>query len=184
MTITIKGLGPVLFERSQRAKHLNISVMPFTGVRIAVPSRMSFQQAEDLAYTKIYWMKKHLQRMKLAEEEQKAILKKRAGMDRVTAKKKLVERLNALTDKHGLSYNKVFVKNQKTIWGSCSTKNNINLNRKLLMLPDELVDYVILHELVHTRIKNHSKRFWTALDKLVSDAKKVDQRLKGYGLGL
>jgi hypothetical protein len=72
------------------------------------------------------------------------------------------------------------VKNQKTRWGSCSEKNNINLNANLVLLPDELIDYAILHELVHTRVKKHSKRFWDELDKLVGNAKKLDQKLKKH----
>jgi predicted metal-dependent hydrolase len=76
------------------------------------------------------------------------------------------------------------VKNQKTRWGSCSEKNNINLNVNLVLLPDELIDYAILHELVHTRVKNHSKRFWAELDKLVGDAKKNDKKLKNHRLHL
>ncbi|MFC1990575.1 M48 family metallopeptidase [Chloroflexota bacterium] len=76
------------------------------------------------------------------------------------------------------------IRNQKTRWGSCSHKNNINLNMKLVLLPDELVDYVILHELVHTRIHNHSKRFWVELDKYVGDGKLMTSRIKKTGMGL
>jgi len=94
-----------------------------------------------------------------------------------------MSRLNNLTKKNGFTYNRVFIRNQKTRWGSCSSKNNINLNVKLIRLPDELIDYVILHELVHTGIKNHSKAFWTELDRLVGNAKKMQSRLKEYGLG-
>ncbi|MFC2072326.1 M48 family metallopeptidase [Chloroflexota bacterium] len=63
-------------------------------------------------------------------------------------------------------------------WGSCSGKNNISLNMKLIKLPDKLVDYVILHELVHTHRKDQSKAFWTEMDKLVGDGKKMSSRLK------
>jgi hypothetical protein len=72
------------------------------------------------------------------------------------------------------------VKNQKTRWGSCSDKNNINLNINLVRLPDELIDYVILHELVHTRIKNHSHQFWEEMNKVVEDPKSLDKKLRQY----
>ena len=84
---------------------------------------------------------------------------------------------------HGFTYNKVFVKNQRTLWGSCSAANNINLNVSLLGLPDELRDYVILHELVHTRHKNHGRAFWTALNRLVGDGKGLQKRLRRYQPG-
>jgi predicted metal-dependent hydrolase len=72
------------------------------------------------------------------------------------------------------------VRSQKTRWGSCSFNNNISLNVKLTRLPQELIDYVILHELAHTRIKNHGREFWKMLDGLIGDAKKLDRRLREY----
>ena len=63
---------------------------------------------------------------------------------------------------------------------SCSIKNNISLNMKIVKLPDELVDYVILHELVHTHKKDHGKAFWIEMDKLVGEGKKMASRLKKY----
>jgi len=107
-------------------------------------------------------------------------LKKNHPINRLEGRKYLIDRLNQLSQKYGFNYNKVFVKNQKTRWGSCSGKNNINLNINLVRLPDDLIDYTILHELVHTRVKNHSRRFWDQLDKLLGDAKKLDRQLNKY----
>ena len=67
----------------------------------------------------------------------------------------------------------------KTRWGSCSAKNNINLNMLITYLPKHLQDYIILHELVHTRIKNHSNQFWNILDGIVGDARGMHKELKG-----
>ena len=79
-------------------------------------------------------------------------------------------------------YNKVTIRNQKTRWGSCSGKNNINLNMKLMNIPNHLIDYVILHELVHTKVKNHRPLFWGSLDIYVGNAKAIDKELKKYSL--
>lgn len=122
--------------------------------------------------------------MKRIELKQKSILSNFPELNRNEAKQKILERLNNLAYSNGFTYNKVFFRTQKTRWGSCSTKNNINLNLKLARLPDELIDYVILHELVHTKIKNHSKDFWAELDKYVVNAKKLQSRLKEYGPSL
>jgi len=116
-------------------------------------------------------------------EKQTEVLKERLPIDSGKARKHLVERLDELCKRNGFKYNRVFVKNQKTRWGSCSDKNNINLNVNLVQLPDELVDYIILHELVHTRIKDHSHRFWEALSKFVEDPKSLDRQLRDYTLG-
>ena len=75
-----------------------------------------------------------------------------------------------------------FVKNIKTRWGSCSSLNNINLNLHLMRLPDHLIDYVILHELAHTKEKNHGKSFWNLVDSLVMDLKEMKKELKTYSI--
>ena len=175
--IEIDGLGQVLFERSHRAKRINISVKPLRGVRVAVPYRVSFDKAIQFAQSKKSWTLKHLDKMKVVEKKHENFLNNSTLIDRAEGRKKLVSRLNELSEKHGFRYNKVFLKNQKTRWGSCSAKNNINLNMNLIRLPDEMIDYVLLHELVHTRIKNHTKEFWRELDRLVGDAKAQNKRL-------
>jgi len=182
--IDIKGVGPVLFERSKRAKHLNISVRPFTGVRVAVPRGSSFEKAMRFVDAKRGWIRKYLGRMKLVERERRALADNGVDIDTAAAGEQLVGRLKALAAEHGFTYNRVFIRNQRTRWGTCSSKNNISLNVKLVKLPDELIDYVILHELVHTQVKNHGQPFWLEMDRLVGDGKKMQSRLKEYGLGL
>lgn len=178
-TIELKSVGTILIERSRQAKHLSLSVRPFKGARVAVPFGVSFASAEMFARSKTGWIKTHLDKMALMEQEARA-LSKNKPIDQAAARKHLIDRLNFLSQKHGFNYNRVFIKNQKTRWGSCSGKNNINLNINLARLPDELIDYTIFHELIHTRIKNHSRRFWDQMDKLVGDAKKLDSQLSKY----
>ena len=101
---------------------------------------------------------------------------------RKEAKMLLPGRVKALAATHKFEYKNVAIKNSKTRWGSCSFDNNINLSLHLMRLPDHLVDYVILHELVHTRVKNHSKDFWQLLDIVSGDARKLDREVKAYGI--
>ena len=101
---------------------------------------------------------------------------------RKEAKMLLPGRVKALAAAHKFEYKNVAIKNSKTRWGSCSFDNNINLSLHLMRLPDHLVDYVILHELVHTRVKNHSKDFWQLLDIVSGDARKLDREVKAYGI--
>lgn len=99
---------------------------------------------------------------------------------RIEAKKLLPRRVEELSYLFGLKYDRLFLKNLKSRWGSCSVRNNVNLNIHLMRLPDELIDYVILHELVHTIHKNHGKRFWAKLDDEIPNSKKLDKQLKKY----
>ena len=179
-TVEIDGVGPVLFERSKRAKHVIISVKPFTGVRVAVPDGLSFKKAEGFVYARADWIKKHLYRMKQYAKERKIAPDTSIDIDRAKAKRGLTRRLEYLAGKHGFTYNRVFIRNQKTRWGSCSHKNNINLNIKIIRLPEELMDYVILHELAHTRFKNHGDDFWVELNRLVGNGKSMTSRLREY----
>lgn len=184
ITVEINGIGPVLFERSKRAKHVNISVKPFRGVRVAVPNAVSFNKAEEFVHSKITWVRTHLEKMQQYERKYRSTPGANDGIDKKRAKSILTGRLNYLAEKHGYTYNRVFIRNQRTRWGSCSGKNNISLNMKIVLLTEELMDYVILHELVHTHRKDHSKHFWTEMDKLVGDGKKISSRLRKYGMGL
>jgi predicted metal-dependent hydrolase len=93
----------------------------------------------------------------------------------------LPKRLKELADNHGLKFRRVFIRNTRTRWGSCSHENNINLCIHLMKLPDELIDYVLLHELAHTVEKNHSKKFWDLLTELLGqNSKLIDKKLKAY----
>ena len=102
---------------------------------------------------------------------------------RLEAKAYLPNRVEKLAKTYDLVYKKVKINNAKTRWGSCSSENNINLSLQLMRLPDYLIDYVILHELAHTKVKNHSTQFWNFLDALTENkAKKLDKELKSYYL--
>ncbi len=180
-TVALKSIGPITMERSARARHISVSVRPFKGVRVAVPRGVSFARAELFARSKTGWIQKQVDKMKQMEAVAVA-LKADQPLDRSAARRFLIDRLDYLASKYGFQYNRVFIKKQKTRWGSCSSKNNINLNVNLVRLPDELIDYTILHELVHTRIKNHGNRFWELMDRLLGDARKLDRALSEYNL--
>ena len=99
---------------------------------------------------------------------------------RKEAKEYLPLRVKLLAEKYGFNYNNIFIKNLSSRWGSCSRKNNINLNLHLMRLPDNLIDYVILHELVHTIEKNHGISFWNKLDSITGNAKMLSKEVKKF----
>jgi len=103
-------------------------------------------------------------------------------------KKRFIEvalpRLSYFSDKYKLKVNQVRVKEQKTLWGSCSSKNNINLNYLLIMAPMKVIDYVIVHELVHTIHKNHSAKFWQKVETIMPNYKDARNWLKDNGYKL
>ena len=184
MTIDIPPLGSVLFAKTKRTKRLSITIKPFRGIRVAVPYRLPFKEAQKYFHSNIAWAKKSLDHIRKIEQEHISTVNNGPRFNKTKARAAITQRLNYLAGKHGFNYNRLFIKNQKTRWGSCSDQNNINLNINLARLAEELLDYVILHELVHIKVKNHSKKFWSELDKYVGSAKELDKKLKKHRLGV
>lgn len=104
---------------------------------------------------------------------------------RKNAKLVLPPRLYALSKRHGLPFHEVKINSSSGRWGSCSTRKDINLSYYLLLLPQHLIDYVLLHELTHTRVMNHSAEFWEMLDRLTDGRCEVLRReLKEFSASL
>ncbi|GKU26061.1 M48 family metallopeptidase [Clostridium folliculivorans] len=90
----------------------------------------------------------------------------------------LTKRTCDLAKQLGLTINKVYIKNVRTIWGSCSTKNNINYNIRLISMPKEVIDYVIIHELCHLVERNHSEKFWNLVERIIPNYRQRRNFLK------
>jgi len=100
---------------------------------------------------------------------------------RFEAKRVLPPRLAELSAIHGFTFTAVHIKNSRSRWGSCSNSKSINLSLSVMLLPQELSDYVLLHELCHTQEMNHGERFWALMDKVTGGkAKVLRQRLKQH----
>ena len=168
-------IGTIKYIGNNRAKRIIISIKP-EYVRVVIPKRQSLKNAQKFVESRLDWIKTNKQSMNVQLEKKRNL----PEIDRKIARKILCRRIGELAQLHNFVYNRVSIRKQKTRWGSCSTKNNINLNANLLHLPPELMDYVLLHELVHTRVKNHSKDFWDELETVVPNARQVDRRLKDY----
>lgn len=113
------------------------------------------------------------------EEDQLHLQKVVGAIGLWEAKAQLPGILEAIAEKYGLIYTKVGVRRMKSRWGSCSSGNNISLNSALIFLSYELIEYVLLHELVHTIHKNHGAGFWDMLNKLIPDATERKKQLNG-----
>lgn len=112
-----------------------------------------------------------------ASVERKALLRLISALLKQQARQVFAPLVASYAEQHGLSYSRLTVRGQKTLWGSCSATGGISLNYKLLFLPKPLMHYVILHELTHTRHMNHSAQFWKMLSRLDPDAVAHDREL-------
>ena len=170
-----ENVGIVRYIKNNRAKRIIISVKP-EFVRVTIPLRQTLKSAQQFVNQKIDWIKKHSENIKILNKKSKKL----PTIEKAKARKILETKLAELAQLHNFQYNRVSIRNQRTRWGSCSSKNNISLNMKLLHLPEQLIDYILLHELVHTRVKNHSKDFWNELETVVPNARIMDNKLKEY----
>ena len=96
------------------------------------------------------------------------------------AKEYLIERTKQISDIVNIKFNQIKIGSANTRWGSCSTKNNINFTYKLLFLPTEIIDYVIVHELSHIIEHNHSGKFWLVVKKIMPDYQERQKQLKHF----
>lgn len=88
------------------------------------------------------------------------------------------ERIVFFNQFYGYRWNNIVIRNQKTRWGSCSKKGNLNFNYKIALLPSEVADYIIVHELCHLGEFNHSENFWNLVAKTIPDYKEIRKNLK------
>ncbi len=182
--LRIEGVGPVLIEHSKRARRMSITVRP-GGVRVAVPQGVSLERGRDFALARKDWIGHHCRRMALMVRAGAA---SSSGLppltDRPAARSRIVRRLDELSARYNLPYAAVTVRNQKTRWGSCGVRKTISLNINLARLPGELMDYVIVHELFHTKVRGHGRAFWKGLERLLPRALELRRELGRYSLEL
>ena len=97
------------------------------------------------------------------------------------AKPIIEEKVRLFADKIGVKYGKITIRNQKTRYGSCTAKGNLNFNCLIMLMPEEIIDYVIVHELCHIKEMNHSRRFWNEVESILPDYKERRKWLKLNG---
>ena len=174
--IFLEGIGDVLFVCDQRNKHLRLSINPTRGIRVSYPPKTAYSVLEKFIY-------QHQAQIKQAQAKYENLRHQPPTMIELEpAKKLLYERLELLADKYGFKYEKVSFRNQKTRWGSCSSQNNISLNIQIMLLPPELQDYILLHELLHTKIKNHSANYWNEFSSILPEARKFNAMMREHPL--
>ena len=173
--INYPGIGDILFEKSKKARRVIIAIKSPTKIRVAVPRFVTIKTAESFVMKKLDWIRK--QQNKFTSVVNVTELTKYISSEDKT---RIIQRVEYLANKFGFTYGKLTLRTMRTRWGSCTAQNNISLNNGLNVLPDELRDYIILHELVHTKIKNHSKEFWHELGGIIHNPKLLSKKLRQY----
>ncbi len=182
-----EGTIPVQVVYSQR-RTLGLEVQPDGAVVARVPRRtadkalMAFVgERRQWIVEKWFLMEKRRQARESrppADYEENPALEKKY---RELARRRITERAGYYGAQMGVSYERISIRAAKTRWGSCSGRGNLNFHWKLVLMPPEVLDYVVVHELAHRKEMNHSPRFWKEVEKVLPDYRQRREWLKKYG---
>lgn len=169
--------------RSNR-KTISIEIKADASVFVRAPYYLKEEQIQEFIKEKEDWIQKHLK--KLIEQQNEAIEIQKLTQEEAKqlanqACKVIPEKVKRYAKVMNVQYGKITIRNQKTRWGSCSGKGNLNFNCLLMLAPDDVIDYVVVHELCHLIEMNHSKAFWKQVEGVMPDYKEQKQWLKIHG---
>ena len=166
-------------KTSRRARYMRLAIYADGNFVVTVPWGLNEQKIERFIAGKAKWI---LTKLTSFTATPKLIENKNSIRDYIQHKnqaRQLVrERIGYYNQIYSFKYDKINIKNQKTIWGSCSRQGNLNFNYRLVNLPDRLADYIIVHELCHLKEMNHSPRFWSLVAQTMPDYLERRRELK------
>lgn len=160
-------------------------------IKVRVPRRASKAQIDELLKEKQDWILKTLDKIEqrnTAEAREYEEAEQLSSGEVKKLKKEARNHIASLTEywaeKIGVSYGRISIRGQKTRWGSCSSKGNLNYNYLLMLCPDDVIEYVVIHELCHRIYMNHSKRFWEKIEEFCPNYRQARKWLKQNGNSL
>lgn len=167
--------------RSKR-RTIAVEIKPDLQITVRAPIRMKDKDIGRFIEEKTAWIEKHIEKVKSRQARQlpsftDAEIKELAD----DAAEDIPVRVKRYASLIGVTVNKVTIKNQKTLWGSCSSKGNLNFNCLLMLCPEDVRDYIVVHELCHRKEMNHSPRFWALVEQVLPDYKERRKWLKENG---
>jgi hypothetical protein len=167
-------------------KTVAIQVNADLSVTLRVPRQATQREIQKILKEKESWILRNIDYMKQKKEAFDASASERLTNDEIheladKALKYIPERTEYFAKKIGVDYGRITIRNQKTRWGSCSSKGNLNFNCLLMLTPSEVIDYVVVHELCHRKEMNHSKAFWREVEKVLPDYKVQVKWLRDEG---
>ena len=167
--------------RSKR-KTVTIQIKSDGRVVVRAPVRMSGAAIRQLLEEKSAWIEKHLAQIRRQNESaEPAFSPEQLRQLAEAARQDLPRRAARFAPLVGVSYVRITIRAQKSRWGSCSTRGNLNFNCLLMLCPEEVRDYVVVHELCHRKEMNHSRRFWLELARVLPEYEQQRKWLKSNG---
>ena len=170
--------------RRSKRKSAAIKITADMQIVVYVPLYVSDNEIERMVISKSKWIDEHMLKVQSTIDE-------RSKLEKITfeqvkefadqAVEYIPKRVKYYAEKENFVYNKITIKNLVSRWGSCSTKGNLNFNCLLMLTPDYVIDYIVVHELCHLREMNHSEKFWAEVERIMPDYQRAELWLKQNG---
>ncbi len=173
-------------RKHKRARRVKLAIFHDGSVVVTMPHRMPRYIAEKFVKEKYEWIAEKLDLFKkMALPNTRKLTRKDYEENKDKALELAKARLEFFNAEYGYTYHRVSIRDQKTRWGSCSKKKNLNFNYRIIFLPEHMRDYIIVHELCHLKELNHSGKFWNLVAQTFPGYKEIvkELRVKGMGLG-
>ncbi len=168
-------------KQSIRARHLRLSVRRGGYLVVTAPAHLPIKVVEEFIFKKSAWVLRNIERQSQFAPEVK-LTKADFIKHREAARTFVNKKISKLNSIYGFNIGRVSIRNQKTRWGSCSSKGNLNFNYKIALLPDRQAEYIVAHELSHLGELNHSPRFWALVEKTIPDYMQIRRELEKSGI--
>lgn len=184
ITLQNKNVAYTL-RKSKRARRMRLAVYCDGSVVVTTPHDLREMVVEHFIREKTEWLFSKLEFFRQFVDKPITRYSREDYINyKESARAIIQKKVGYFASLHGYRYNRINIKNQKTRWGSCSRKMNLNFNYKLLFLPEKVQDYIIAHELCHLKEFNHSKKFWKLVSSIFPDYLGVKAELKKHGMSL
>jgi predicted metal-dependent hydrolase len=168
-------------KQSGRSRNLRMTIDPDEGLIVTVPNPWFERFVEGFLKRKSSWILKHIARMKKLEGRTVIrYTKQEYEKNKNTVLNMVISRVEFFNSLYKFHYGKISIRNQTSLWGSCTRAGNLQFNYKLMYLPKETLDYVIVHELCHLKEHNHGERFWKLVAQTIPNHKEIRKSLHGY----
>ena len=175
-----EDIGKIKYRYSKKAKYIRIVISNTSHVSVIIPDHHHIKDAINFVHSKKKWIQKN--KIKMSKKNILKLKLSRIELEKFwnDTKQKMIQ----LSNIHQLNFYELIFKTLKSRWGSCSHNNIICINNITYYLPDHLKEYIMLHELTHTKIKNHSSIFWEELEKICPNSKLKRRELRNnYVIG-
>lgn len=183
--VTVKVDYNISILRSAR-RTVSLEIRADDRIILRAPLYMTDEAIDRFIKEKSGWIDKHMSERRAKEQEKADVPPKKLSREEINElADKAVEKIPPKAERFaamlGVTYGGITIRCQKTRWGSCSSAGNLNFNCLLMLCPERVIDYVIIHELCHRKEMNHSKSFWAEVERAMPDYKEAKAWLKNNG---